>query len=265
MKDLELSLSNLVGFPVSVSTVKSEISHSKFSVPDIKFDIHCVPGKAPDVNDDDIPFCDLDCDCCGYAEEEFDPYPNGEPTMWGIPDVEYVIFNPPATIVFWSDGTKTVVKAMEGETYEKYAGFAMACMKKMFGSTSRAKAIMNENNFVGETEMRKTCKNCRYFDYVDKWCSIIGESKNKNNECNAVDDEGNLFWTEGKIQDWAINYGMECCRKNENKLENQVMSSVKQEDCADIMNKINDALEGTGYQATAFDNTGSWLCVIIEG
>ena len=49
------------------------------------------------------------------------------------------------------------------------------------------------------------------------------------------------------------------------KLENQVTSSVKQRDCADIMNKINDALEGTGYQATAFDNTGVWLCVIIEG
>ena len=45
----------------------------------------------------------------------------------------------------------------------------------------------------------------------------------------------------------------------------QMESSVKQEDVCDIMNKINDALEGTGYQATAFDNTGIWLNVIIEG
>ena len=46
---------------------------------------------------------------------------------------------------------------------------------------------------------------------------------------------------------------------------NQVKSSVKQEDVCDIMNIINDALEGTGYQATAYDNTGIWLNVIIEG
>ena len=67
-----------------------------------------------------------------------------EPMMWGIPDVRRVIFNNPATIVFWDDGTKTVVKAMKGEKFERYAGFAMACMKKMFGSTGRAKAIMEE-------------------------------------------------------------------------------------------------------------------------
>ena len=30
-----------------------------------------------------------------------------------IPDIRKVIFNPPATIVLWADGTKTVVKAQE--------------------------------------------------------------------------------------------------------------------------------------------------------
>ena len=69
--------------------------------------------------------------------------------------------------------------------------------------------IWNYNN-ERKTGMNKTCKNCRYFDHVDKWCLIIGESKNKNNECRAVDSEGKLFWTEGKIQDWVINYGKEC-------------------------------------------------------
>ena len=112
--------------------------------------------------------------------------------------------------------------------------------------------------------MNKICNNCRYFDYLDEWCTIIGESKQENDECNVNDDEGNLFYEEGKIEDWVINYGKEGT-ENENKQENQVTSSVNQEDCADIMNKINDALEGTGYQATAFDNTGAWLCVIIEG
>ena len=100
-----------------------------------------------DAPDEEIPFCDLDCSECDLCQEEcFDCEFawEGEPMMWGIPDVDRVIFNPPATIVFWDDGTKTVVRCMEDQPYEKYAGFAMACMKKMFGSTSRAKAIMQE-------------------------------------------------------------------------------------------------------------------------
>ena len=101
-----------------------------------------------DVPDDEVPFCDLDCSECDLCQKEcFDcefEFEEEDPMMWGIPDVNRIVFNPPATIVFWDDGTKTVVKCMEDQPYEKYAGFAMACMKKMFGSTSRAKAIMQE-------------------------------------------------------------------------------------------------------------------------
>lgn len=43
-----------------------------------------------------------------------------------------VIFNPPATIVFWSDNTKTVVKA-RSEFYDPEKGIAMAISKKMLG------------------------------------------------------------------------------------------------------------------------------------
>ena len=41
-------------------------------------------------------------------------------------------------------------------------------------------------------------------------------------------------------------------------------SSVKQEDVADIMNKINDALKDTEYEAVGYDNTDCWLKVIID-
>lgn len=47
-----------------------------------------------------------------------------------------VIFNNPATIIFWSDNTKTVVKATH-EPYDKEKGIAMAYMKKIFGNKSR--------------------------------------------------------------------------------------------------------------------------------
>jgi hypothetical protein len=47
---------------------------------------------------------------------------------------ERVIFNEPATIVFWEDGTKTIVKTMENDEYDPEVGFAMAFCKKTFGS-----------------------------------------------------------------------------------------------------------------------------------
>lgn len=47
--------------------------------------------------------------------------------------IKDVIFNDPATIVFWSDGTKTVVKAVN-EDFDKEKGLAMAITKKFFGN-----------------------------------------------------------------------------------------------------------------------------------
>lgn len=44
-----------------------------------------------------------------------------------------VIFNNPATIVLWSDGTKTVVKCDERDEFDPEKGLAMAICKKHFG------------------------------------------------------------------------------------------------------------------------------------
>ena len=48
-----------------------------------------------------------------------------------IPEIKNVIFNPPATIVFWTDGTKTVVKCQNHEEFDHEKGLAMAFFKKM--------------------------------------------------------------------------------------------------------------------------------------
>ncbi len=45
-----------------------------------------------------------------------------------------VIYNDPATIVFWEDGTKTVVKCQPGDTFSKELGLAMALAKKVYGN-----------------------------------------------------------------------------------------------------------------------------------
>ena len=49
------------------------------------------------------------------------------------PEIEKVIFNNPATIVIWNDGTKTVVKAQEGDEWDEEKGLAMAICKKLIG------------------------------------------------------------------------------------------------------------------------------------
>lgn len=66
---------------------------------------------------------------------------NNEVTI-NVSDGDYyitnVIFNDPATIVFWSDGTKTVVKCCKDDTFDKEKGLAMAILKKLSWNDSKA-------------------------------------------------------------------------------------------------------------------------------
>lgn len=47
--------------------------------------------------------------------------------------IKNVIFNDPATIVYWEDGSKTVVKAVD-EVFDPEKGLAMAYAKKALGN-----------------------------------------------------------------------------------------------------------------------------------
>ena len=48
--------------------------------------------------------------------------------------IKNVIFNPPATIVFWEDCTKTIVKAGDNDIFDPEKGLAMAITKKALGN-----------------------------------------------------------------------------------------------------------------------------------
>ena len=58
--------------------------------------------------------------------------------------IKDVIFSNPATVVFWSDGTKTVVKTHGGEKYDKEKGLAMAIIKKITGNAGNYYNIFKE-------------------------------------------------------------------------------------------------------------------------
>ena len=57
-----------------------------------------------------------------------------KPNNTNLPGIKDVIFNEPATIILWKDGTKTVVKCQEEEGYDPEKGLAMAISKKALGN-----------------------------------------------------------------------------------------------------------------------------------
>lgn len=67
-----------------------------------------------------------------------------------VPQIKSVTFNDPATIVFWKDGTKTVVKA-DNEAFDPEKGIAMAIAKKVLG---------NQGNYFNT--IRKAIKNATF-------------------------------------------------------------------------------------------------------
>ena len=71
-------------------------------------------------------YCDSDITATKIAYNNM--YKNTQMSL-----IKNVIFNDPATIVFWNDGTKTVVKA-ENEEFDPEKGLAMAISKKVLGN-----------------------------------------------------------------------------------------------------------------------------------
>lgn len=46
--------------------------------------------------------------------------------------IKKIMYKPPATIVFWNDGTKTVSVCEEGDVYNKELGFVLCVLKKKY-------------------------------------------------------------------------------------------------------------------------------------
>ena len=67
-----------------------------------------------------------------------------------------VIFNPPATIVFWEDGEKTVVKCGEGEVFDKEKGLAMAFCKRVWGNKGRFNTMFEKWCFDDNLEFENS-------------------------------------------------------------------------------------------------------------
>lgn len=54
-----------------------------------------------------------------------------------------VIYNEPATVVYWADGEKTVVHCQEGDAYDRRTGLLLCCAKRLFGNTGAYNKVLS--------------------------------------------------------------------------------------------------------------------------
>lgn len=87
-----------------------------------------------DTTDPKMEFLRKACDIVGDAVSDFkeDPF-----------EIEKVIFSGKATIVFWSNGEKSIVKCQKGDAYSQEEGLVMAICKMMYGNDNTFNDVIN--------------------------------------------------------------------------------------------------------------------------
>ena len=108
-----------------------------------------------------------------------------------------IIKNGIATIVFWNDGTKTIVKCAEDDEPDDYMAFCAAYCKKVFGSNSHLKRVIKdaENAKRVKTFLDKSVAdyNKRIRDWYCDELSRIMRLSAKNNPVNFNETYTILF------------------------------------------------------------------------
>lgn len=80
-----------------------------------------------------------------YRKYKFRIFGNNKTTIGDTGhEIDRVIYSDPATIVFWKDGTKTVVKCQKGDTYNPETGLAMCIIKKVCGNKANYNNIFTK-------------------------------------------------------------------------------------------------------------------------
>ena len=86
--------------------------------------------------------------------------------------IKKVIFNNPATIVMWNDGTKTVVKCQPGDEYNKELGLAMCICKKYFGNKGNYNEVFKK--FIPEELPQELPFRNELIEKLHEYCAKTG-------------------------------------------------------------------------------------------
>ena len=100
-------------------------------------------------------------------------------------NVDRIIFSPPATIVFWKDGTKTVVKCAKGEPFSEYNGFSAALLKKVFGSNSAVKKLIQRKKQYA-TPAKTNPDNAQTADLERRFKELVNEYERLKNRAENL-------------------------------------------------------------------------------
>ncbi len=68
---------------------------------------------------------------------------------------EKILKNGSATIVFWKDGSKTIVKRSADDAPDDYAAFTAALAIKIFGSNSGLKKVLKDKTVIQQHREKK--------------------------------------------------------------------------------------------------------------
>lgn len=117
-------------------------------------------------------------------------YKNLLKNLFGF-EIKDVIFNNPATVVFWEDGEKTVVQCQNGEEFDPEKGLAMAISKKIYGNKHDYYDVFKK--WIGKYKKKSKTKNPReesFNDYLNEqlkdpefkkhYDEVVAEEENNN-------------------------------------------------------------------------------------
>ena len=108
--------------------------------------------------------------------------------------VKRILRSGPATIVFWEDGDKTVVKRQSGEPDDPYVAFCAAVAIRIYGNNSKLKRMIAEKTEGDKPEdkpwPKEVCANCgysrsvRFTHFSVLMCDKFRDSFGPNQSCS---------------------------------------------------------------------------------
>lgn len=120
-----------------------------------------------------------------------------------------IIFNPPATVILWADGSKTVVKCGENDEFDPEKGLVMAITKKLLGNKGNyynvIKSLLKEAEYqycdddVCDPNMPMTvAKRMRGKRYEETYfeCPVCGDEILKSGARYCANCGQRLIWEE---------------------------------------------------------------------
>ena len=131
-----------------------------------------------------------------------------------------ILYSGIATIVFWKDGTKTVVKRAEGTKADNYNAFCAALAKKVYGTNSMTKKIIkraengNGNRANGEIRIGDRVMILDGNNIPDYTASWVEGMKRYVGKIGTVKEIIDYFGREGvRLKEFGFTYDMRGLKK----------------------------------------------------